>query len=106
MFTSNREIHEIETMNRNKIAYISNTTAGAQNVLKHLIPKLLGESPDEITENAKTNSVSAFVKHPKCHIIDSNSPNCTTSQCYICKILNKCYDLVQKRHSFIASAMQ
>ena len=84
MFRFNHELYEIGTRNRNNLHLFPTRTAGAQNVLRHAIPKLLLEYPVSIIEKVRTHSIESFISRLVQFILDRYEYVCTVADCYIC----------------------
>ena len=85
MFTYNNEIYDIETRSHDKLHLFPTRTTGARNVLRHRIPELLREYPEDLINEVKSHSLEAFVSHIKSQVIDSYSFNCNELDCYVCR---------------------
>ena len=83
-FTYNYEVHDINTRNRNSLHLFPTRTEGAKNVLRHHVPKLLREFPDDLLKRVQTHSIANFGSRLKDHLINSYKLGCSIAGCYIC----------------------
>ena len=82
-FKYNHEMHDKNTRNRNSLHLFPTRTEGAKNVLRHHVPELLEEFPEDLLKRVHTHSIANFDARLK-DIINSYKSVCSIACCYIC----------------------
>ena len=86
VFTYNFQIYETEIRSHGMLHLYPTRTAGARNVVRHRIPKLLLEFPVNLIGKLCTHSIGTFVSHVKSYMISSYSSECIQISCSICQL--------------------
>ena len=60
MLKFNDEVHDIKTINHDRLHLYPTRTSGAQNILRHHIPELQIKFPQYLTDRIKTHSIYSF----------------------------------------------
>ena len=77
-------MHDKNTRNRNSLHLFPTCTEGAKNVLRHHVPELLEEFPEDLLKRVHTHSIANFDARLKDLIINSYKSECSIACCYIC----------------------
>lgn len=64
--------------------YATPQHASTEKCTRHYIPKLLSDTPLNITEKFHTHSYSAFSRYIKSFYINQYSENCSIIDCFVC----------------------
>ena len=83
-FKYNHEMHDKNTRNRNSLHLFPTLTEGAKNVLRHHVPELLEEFPEDLLKRVHAHSIANFDACLKDLIINSYKSEYSIACCYIC----------------------
>ena len=64
-------MHDKNTRNRNSLHLFPTRTEGAKNVLRHHVPELLEEFPEDLLKRVHSHSIANFDARLKDRIINS-----------------------------------
>ena len=84
-FRSNDETHNYPTRHGDIIPANVTRTNQFQKCIRHHLPKLINETPNQILEKIWTHSFHGFSEYIKRYYIDNYPLTCTVENCYICR---------------------
>lgn len=84
MFTYNREMYQIETRQINRLYQFQTHTYAARKNIRHFLPQILNEYPNQILDYVNTHSIDTFSKHIRSFILNAYTNECQLENCYIC----------------------
>lgn len=84
IFTRNSEIHSYETRNKDNLHYFPFNRIGASERIRHSIPNLIDESPEEIKIKLLSFDLKQFTIYYKNRMIDNYEEKCNLLICHTC----------------------
>ena len=83
-FQQQSDVHQYDTGQKCDLKLSSVKKQVSQNSLRHVIPKMINQTPRCITDKIKTHCLQGFVSYIKIYFINSYKSECTLHNCYIC----------------------
>ena len=84
MFSALPVTHPYSTRYRNIPHYATPQHVSTEKCIRHSIPKLLSDTPSQITDKIYTHSFSGFSRYVKTYYINQYSETCSIVDCFVC----------------------
>ena len=84
-FIPNDETHYYPTRHGDIIPANVTRTSQFQKCIRHHLPKLINETPNQFLEKIWTHNFHGFSEYIKRYYIDNYPLTCTVENCYICR---------------------
>ena len=83
-FKTRSDLHTYDIRNKNNLDMSKIRTKAAENSLRHVIPKIINDTPKIILYKVLTHSLPSFIFYIKQYYLNLYSYNCNINNCYIC----------------------
>ena len=85
-FTQNADVHNRQLRHRNLFRGVRVNRLTTRKTLRHFIPSLLNDTPDQISNSINSISIHSFKRRVKKLYINEYEEGCNILNCYICGI--------------------